>query len=535
LPAERFAIESVTAARAADGHPMVLATVHNTGGRVLEVDGTLRLSDNPSGLRAGPFPVTLDAAVPVGGRAQVQVPLGEEVPAGPWLAELTLSSGQFEQSTRTTITFPDRAPASFVGRHTVAGGLLAVLLTAAVLISRRRRRRRRPATGRPSNPGPAPSTRPRRAPACLLAVALLVMGQVVRSSRADAAEAPVWLGSAESFSVLSGAGITNTGATAISADLGASTANAIVGFPPGTIAGHTYIGEPTVPQALADLQLAYNDAAGRSTLNTPIAGDLNGRTFHPGVYHANAALALTGTLTLDADNDPDAVFIFQVGAALDTAASSNINLTNGARPTNVFWQVVGATGIGASATFTGTIMSAGAITIGANATVGGRALSTGGTITLATNTIDTPVPAGGTLSISVPAGSADLGTFANVPGGQTISGQVGLVAVEDTRGGSSSAGWEASVTATAFAPSSGAAIPASSVSYAAGPVSQVRGAVTYLVHDPSDLTTAVAVVTATGPSGDNAASTSWNPAISIVVPSDTLAGIYTATITQSVL
>jgi Ice-binding-like len=195
------------------------------------------------------------------------------------------------------------------------------------------------------------------------------------------------LGSAGSFSVLAGVGVVNTGVTSLSGDLGVSPGSSIVGFPPGTVSGTVHAGDAAAAQAQTDLAAAYHDAAAR-TADSQFAGDLNGRTFHAGVYHTSAALALTGTVTLDAQGDPNAVFIFQVDAALNTAAGSVVNLVNGAQPSHVYWQVAGAAGTGASAIFAGTILAAGAITLGASSQLIGRALSSD-TVTLAANTITT--------------------------------------------------------------------------------------------------------------------------------------------------
>ncbi|MET0458755.1 MAG: ice-binding family protein, partial [Ilumatobacteraceae bacterium] len=275
---------------------------------------------------------------------------------------------------------------------------------------------------------------------------------------------PVALGAASTFSLLSGAGVTNTGVTDVSADLGANTAISVVGFPPGVVHGVVHVGDTTSAQALADLVLAYDDAAAR-TPDVEIAGDLNGRTLTPGVYHATAAVGLTGTLTLDGGGDPDAVFIFQLGAAFNTAASSIVNLTNGASSAHVYWQVVGATVIGADASFSGTVLTTAAITIGARATFTGQALATTGAITISANTITTPGAAPGALSINVPTGVVDLGRYPNQPGGLTVGGPLGPVQVDDTRGGTATSGWTVTVSATAFTPASGPAIPATAISY----------------------------------------------------------------------
>lgn len=195
----------------------------------------------------------------------------------------------------------------------------------------------------------------------------------------------VALGAAGTFSVLAGVGVVNTGETLLSGDLGVSPGTSIVGFPPGIVAGTVHPGDATAAQAQADLVLAYDDVNSR-TAHTEFAGDLNGRTFHAGVHHSTAALSLTGTMTLDAEGDPNAVFIFQVDAALNTAAASHVNLANGAQASRVFWQVEGAAGTGANSTFAGNILAAGGITLGAGTQLTGRALSYD-TVTLSTNTI----------------------------------------------------------------------------------------------------------------------------------------------------
>ena len=197
--------------------------------------------------------------------------------------------------------------------------------------------------------------------------------------------AAVSLDTAGSYSVLAATGVVNTGQTVVAADLGVSPSNAVTGFPPGRVDGTTHAGDTAAARAQTDLRAAYQDAAGR-TPSSEFSGDQKGRTFHEGVLHTTAAFALTGTLTLDAQGDADAVFIIQVGAALNTAASSRIVLANGALASHVFWQVAGAAGTGANSTFVGTIMADSGITLGAGTRLTGRALS-GGTVTLADNAI----------------------------------------------------------------------------------------------------------------------------------------------------
>jgi Ice-binding-like len=164
-----------------------------------------------------------------------------------------------------------------------------------------------------------------------------------------------------------------------------SPGTSITGFPPGTVGGTIHAGDTNAAQAQSELTLAYNDADSRAP-SSEFSGDQIGKTFHEGVHHTAVAFSLTGTLTLDAQNDPNAVFIIQVDAALNTAASTRIALVNGAQASHVFWQVAGAANTGASSSFAGTIMAAGSITLGDGTQLTGQTLATG-TVTLANNTI----------------------------------------------------------------------------------------------------------------------------------------------------
>jgi hypothetical protein len=139
---------------------------------------------------------------------------------------------------------------------------------------------------------------------------------------------------------------------------------------------------------------------------------------------------------------------------------------------------------------------------------------------------------GGVLSISVPADAGNLGSRANSVGGGTISGQLGQVRIDDARSAAAGSGWVASAISTAFTPLAGPAIPASAVGYTAGAIVKV-GTATYTANDPANLTGVAPVVTATGITGDNSAT--WNPSINVTVPGGMAAGVYSATITHSVL
>lgn len=147
-PAADFLVGTLTAARSAEGQPMVVASVQNTGGRALDMFGTLQLLGGPGGLSAGPFPVVLGTTVGIGNTEPVTIVLDKEVPAGPWDATITLHSGLLERSATATITFPDVGTAAAVPiasgppewLYVAIIGLLLLLILVALLVRRRRRR-----------------------------------------------------------------------------------------------------------------------------------------------------------------------------------------------------------------------------------------------------------------------------------------------------------------------------------------------------------------------------------------------------------
>lgn len=139
---------------------------------------------------------------------------------------------------------------------------------------------------------------------------------------------------------------------------------------------------------------------------------------------------------------------------------------------------------------------------------------------------------GGVLAITVPTDAGSLGTRANTVPGGTISGPLGAVQVSDARSAVAGSGWVASVISTAFTPPAGPAIAAAAVGYTAGTITKV-GTATYTSNNPPNLTGVAPAVTATGITGDNSAT--WNPTINVAVPGGMAAGVYSATITHSVV
>ena len=197
------------------------------------------------------------------------------------------------------------------------------------------------------------------------------------------------LGAAESFVVLGATTVTNTGPSVVTGDLGVSPGSAVVGFPPGVvIGGAIHAADALALQAQNAVTTAYNDLAGQPCTTDLTGQDLGGMVLTPGVYCFSTSAPLTGTVTLDAQGNANAVFIFQTGSTLITASSAVVSLINGAQPCNVFWQVGSSATLGTSTTFVGNILALVSITLTTGATVDGRALARTGAVTLDTNTID---------------------------------------------------------------------------------------------------------------------------------------------------
>ncbi len=211
---------------------------------------------------------------------------------------------------------------------------------------------------------------------------------------ASAADVPtVPLATAESYSVLAGSTVTNTGPSVLNDSVGLSPGTSITGFPPGIIKapGVKNIANPAAVTAKKDLNTAYLNAQGRSLTST-VKADLVGLKLGPGVYATSGkgALQLSGALTLDANGDNNAIFIFQTNSTLITSSSSTITLINGANACRVFWQVGSSATLGTSSTFVGTVLALTSITATTNARIEGRLLARNGAVTLDTNIFTEP-------------------------------------------------------------------------------------------------------------------------------------------------
>ena len=208
-------------------------------------------------------------------------------------------------------------------------------------------------------------------------------------SPAYAAEAPVGLGTVGTYSVLGGQTVTNTGPSVLGGNLGVSPGTSITGFPPGIYRGTKHAADAQAAQAQSDLLIAYDDAASRAP-TASVADDLVGRTLTAGVYKSTGPLALSGTLTLDGQGDPNAVFIFQIASTLITASASSVTVLNGAQACNVYWQVGTSATLGTTSSFKGTIMALTSIAVNTSTVVEGRALARNGEVTLDNNVFTMP-------------------------------------------------------------------------------------------------------------------------------------------------
>lgn len=244
---------------------------------------------------------------------------------------------------------------------------------------------------------------------------------------ASSTSAQISLGTSQSFGVLGGSAVTNTGPSAINGNVGVSPSTSVTGFPPGTVTGAIHAGDATAGQAQTDLTVAYTAAAG-TACNVDLTGqNLGGLTLTPGVYCFSSSASLTGTLTLDLQGNPDAFFLFKIGSTLTTASASSVALINNGGetcPPNLYWQVGSSATLGTGTSFTGNILALTSITLTTGANMNGRALARNGAVTLDTNTIASCGPV-----IACPFVSVNPATLPNGEVGaaynQTVTGSGG--------------------------------------------------------------------------------------------------------------
>jgi hypothetical protein len=220
---------------------------------------------------------------------------------------------------------------------------------------------------------------------------------------ATAGLSPIDLGAATNFAAFAEAAINNTGATIVNGDLGLTPGSALNGFWPGFVNGHTEVDSPAATTTLADLGTAYGIGAGLVG-PTLINENLASEVLFPGLYQSNVvngSFEITGgSLTLDAQGDSNAVWVFQMPSSGGsptltlTNPTCKVLLINGAKAENVFWIVGSSATIGAGCDLEGSILADTSITIVGGATVNGRALAGAvtltGVLTMDTNKVNVP-------------------------------------------------------------------------------------------------------------------------------------------------
>ncbi|MFM2439764.1 MAG: hypothetical protein RLZ16_763, partial [Bacteroidota bacterium] len=188
-----------------------------------------------------------------------------------------------------------------------------------------------------------------------------------------------------------------------------------------------YILEPINRNAIAaaDLNAAYTSLMAEPVTVTHSVAYGAGETLPAGVYKTTGAVTSTGTLTLDAERNPNAKFIFQFDAAFSTGAGFKVILANGALACNVYWIAEGAIALGAATEMKGMLISnAGAITIGSGSIVDGSLYTKTGAIGIDASTISAIANCGTSLSTLVDfAVFSQSGAITNV-GGSTINGDI---------------------------------------------------------------------------------------------------------------
>jgi Ice-binding-like len=233
-----------------------------------------------------------------------------------------------------------------------------------------------------------PTNRRRLRRAC---IALGVSCAFIALPAAAQAQSRVDLATASPFVVLGGQAVTNTGPSVLYGDLGVSPGTNLSGFgAPAVVNGATHNNDAVAAQAQLDLTNAYNVAAGQpvSGANDLTGQDLGGKRLNAGAYRYTSDAQLTGTLTLDAQGDPNAQFVFQVASALTTASASRVVLINGASPCNVYWQIGSSATLGSTTQFQGNLMALTSISLNNGAVVFGRMLARNGQVSLINNVLD---------------------------------------------------------------------------------------------------------------------------------------------------
>ena len=196
------------------------------------------------------------------------------------------------------------------------------------------------------------------------------------------------LGRAAMYAVLAGSKTTNSGSTTVVGSVGVSPGTAFAGTAVNMSSGEFHAGDASSLGAQADLTNAYNNLANTPGAINKTGTDLVGLTLGPGAYKFNVACALSGgILTLDAQGNSNAKWIFQIGTTFITAANATVRVTNGGSALNVYWQVGSAATFNTGTIMVGNVVAYAAISFGAGATLHGRALARVGEVNMLSNSI----------------------------------------------------------------------------------------------------------------------------------------------------
>ena len=200
------------------------------------------------------------------------------------------------------------------------------------------------------------------------------------------------MGVMENLTIYSvGGSLTNSGSSAITGNVGTDQ-GIITGFDASNTSGSINTANALTAQAKIDMLYVYILLNNIPVTNSTHAALFANEVVTPGVYLVSAAGTLNGNITLDADNNSNAIFIIKFQGGITAAASTNMILINGARASNVFWIAEGAISIGASGTIKGTLIAhPGAITLGGATNLEGRMLSTSGAITFGPGIASLPI------------------------------------------------------------------------------------------------------------------------------------------------
>ncbi len=210
-------------------------------------------------------------------------------------------------------------------------------------------------------------------------------------AEAAAGPAPPALGTAATFAVLAGSTVTNTGASSFVGDLGVAPGTAVTGVTAAMVSGSLHADDGAAIQAQKDVTTAYNELRSKACGGDLTGADLGNRTLTPGVYCFPASGAhFSGTLLLDAQGDPGAIFVFQIAQELMTTANCRVRVINGGLECNVFWQVGTSATVGSGSIFAGNILASASITLSAGVLLAGRALARSAAVTIDSTDVSKP-------------------------------------------------------------------------------------------------------------------------------------------------